>query len=222
MKEGFRNVFDRIATAAEESGRRAEDITVIAATKTRTPEELNECKMPGLIFGENRVQEFLEKFPSVPGVTWHFIGRLQTNKVKYIIDKVELIHSVDRSELAREIDKRAASIGKVQDVLLEINLGDEESKGGASRGEFMRLAEQVCGMKNIAVKGVMTVMPLIPITFDGYAFMTELFVECKKDFPGAEWKYISVGMSDDFEKAIRAGSNMVRIGRAFFGERKYK
>lgn len=219
IAEGYESVMKNVAAAAAKRNLTVKDIVVIAATKTQSSTLLNEFKKNGLVFGENRVQELVEKYPLVKGIDWHFIGQLQTNKVKYIIDKVSLIHSVDRLSLATEINDRARKISKVQDVLLEINLGGEESKGGVSVDKLFELIDGVISLDNIAIKGLMTVMPLCKTNFDGYERMAELFEKCKKTYSSIDWKYLSMGMSDDYVQAIEKGSNMVRIGRAFFGDR---
>lgn len=218
-KCAYNDVMNNIKQVCNQTNRRFEDITVIAATKMQNVDVLNEFKQNGLIFGENRVQELIDKYPYIDGVNWHFIGQLQTNKVKYIIDKVELIHSVDRIELATEINKQANKIGKIQNVLLEVNIGGEESKGGVNSENIDKLIEQILLYKNVKICGLMTVMPLIEIDFNPYEKMRKLYDDKKKTYKEADWKYLSMGMSADYIEAIKYGSNMIRLGRVLFGER---
>ncbi|MEG1711354.1 MAG: YggS family pyridoxal phosphate-dependent enzyme [Clostridia bacterium] len=218
-KCAYNDVMNNIKQVCNQTNRRFEDITVIAATKMQNVDVLNEFKQNGLIFGENRVQELIDKYPYIDGVNWHFIGQLQTNKVKYIIDKVELIHSVDRIELATEINKQANKIGKIQNVLLEVNIGGEESKGGVNSENIDKLIEQILLYKNVKICGLMTVMPLIEIDFNPYEKMRKLYDDKKKTYKEADWKYLSMGMSADYIEAIKYGSNMIRLGSVLFGER---
>ncbi|MCL2630664.1 MAG: YggS family pyridoxal phosphate-dependent enzyme [Firmicutes bacterium] len=195
-------------------------VEIVGASKTRSISEIRNLYETGHIsaFGENRVQEFLEKYDSA--FTWDFIGQLQTNKVKYIIDKVRLIHSVDRESLLKEIDLRAGKIGKVQKILIEINSGNEESKGGISVKDGEAFAKTVEGYKNISLAGVMAVAPLdISKEELKTLFMPvhELFIKLKSQYPTV--KYLSMGMSSDYEVAIECGSNMVRLGTVLFGDR---
>ena len=200
--------------------------TLVLATKTVEKEILEHLaeQRSDLIYGENRVQELIAKYFEKKGLTWHFIGRLQTNKVKYIVDKVDLIQSVDSLRLAEEIEKRAAKIGKRIDILLEVNVGGEESKGGVSEEEFPELLERVKEMPHLCLKGVMSVLPnqeeevIAPL----YARLRELYeraAEIKSD--NFDVQYLSAGMSGDYPVALRYGSNMVRIGSAVFGARRY-
>ncbi len=176
----------------------------------------------GFVYGENRVQELTEKYPLLPGVKWHFIGQLQTNKVKYIIDKVDLIHSVDRLPLAEEINRQAMKHEKIQDILIEVNTDSNGTKGGVSFDGLEPLTEEIMKLGNVRIKGLMTVMPIEkPEGVNLYAKMYELFQSMKAKFPEIEWKYLSMGMSGDYEEALKNGSDMIRLGRAFFGERNY-
>ena len=194
-------------------------VTVVAASKTVPPEKINMLPSCGItIAGENRVQELLEKYDKVCGVEWHLIGALQTNKVKYIIDKVSLIHSLDRISLADEIDKQAKKRGIVANVLVEINTGREESKSGVMPENALEFMEYVASKPNLSLKGVMGVFPIDA--------PDELYIELKSISDKAKQLYgadiLSAGMSNDYLKAIRYGSNMVRIGSAIFGKREYK
>lgn len=191
-------------------------ITIVAATKTVPPEVINTLKDNGVFFaGENRVQEFLTKFDKVSGINWHFIGRLQTNKVKYIADKVVMIQSVDRQGLADEIQKQCSRLGRVMDVLIEVNQG-EESKGGIIKTEIYRLAEYIGGLKNLRLKGLMCIPPAL-CGREIYEEMNALYEGVKTRFDGME--YLSMGMSADYKLAMECGANMIRPGSILFGKR---
>ncbi|MCR4726754.1 MAG: YggS family pyridoxal phosphate-dependent enzyme [Clostridia bacterium] len=179
---------------------------------------------PGVVYGENKVQELLSKYFEKEGLVWQFIGRLQTNKVKYIVDKVDLIQSVDSLRLAEEIEKRAAKIGKVMNVLIEVNVGNEESKGGVSEEELFPLLSEIEKMPHLKVKGLMSVLPnaeegeLLPL----YARLRELFEKAKEiEAENFDVTILSAGMSGDYPIALANGSNMVRVGSAVFGARFY-
>ncbi|MCL2676211.1 MAG: YggS family pyridoxal phosphate-dependent enzyme [Firmicutes bacterium] len=193
-----------------------EGVTIIAATKNVPAEVVDTIKNHGILFaGENRAQEFLSKFGIVTGVDWHFIGRLQTNKVRLIADKVTMIQSVDRRSLADEIQKQCARLRRVMDVLIEVNRG-EESKGGVSADEIFDLAEYICGLPNLRLKGLMCIPP-INCGRESYVQMRDLFEGLKKRFDGI--KYLSMGMSADYKIAVECGANMIRPGSVLFGAR---
>ncbi len=197
-----------------------EPVTLVAATKTRTPEEINRAIAAGIgDIGENRVQEFCAKYDRISGARRHFIGRLQTNKVRSLIGKVFLIHSVDRDGLADEIARRSRGAGLVTDVLLEINVG-EASKGGYPIEEGMAAFLRLSRMEGIRVKGFMAMLPasrdaalLIPLADR----MRALFEEAKERDEAVE--FLSMGMSGDYELCLERGANMIRLGTAIFGER---
>ena len=217
MRDEINKLFARIEEVKRECGITRE-ITVVAATKTVLPERINELPKYGIkIAGENRVQELLDKYDEVHGLEWHFIGALQTNKVKYIIDKVSLIHSVDREALADEIDRQAEKRGIIANVLVEINVGGETSKSGVSPDRAKNLIDYVAVKKCVRLKGVMSVLP-INATDAQYAKLAE-FGKYALEKYGAD--VISAGMSGDYEKAIRYGANMIRPGSAIFGKRNY-
>ena len=200
----------------------------MAVTKTVPPEIVNHSVSLGIkLLGENRVQEFLDKHESYSGdYDVHFIGGLQTNKVKYIIDKVSMIHSVDSFKLAAEINKRAAAAGRIMDVLLEVNIGGELSKNGIPAEEVISLAAEAEELSNIRVRGLMTIPP---VDVNGsseryFEKMQRLYCDLAAKTAGNEKFLIdtlSMGMSGDFEKAILYGSTIVRIGSLLFGYRKY-
>ncbi|MBR0140479.1 MAG: YggS family pyridoxal phosphate-dependent enzyme [Firmicutes bacterium] len=218
----------RVKAAAERSGRRAEDVCLIAVTKLHEPEEMNEAIACGVTdIGENKVQELCSKYDRVaPGVRWHLIGHLQTNKVKYIVDKVCMIHSVDSLKLALEIDKRCKAAGRTMDILVEVNCGGEESKSGCEPAMAKSL---VCDIINkcssVFVKGLMTVAPAAEDPEDVRKYFRQLreLRDGINEELDEERKlvHLSMGMSHDFETAIEEGADMVRIGTAVFGARDY-
>ena len=218
----------QIQAACDRCGRKREEVLLIGVTKTRTAEEVNEAVAWGITdVGENKVQEIMDKYDHVPGnVRWHMIGHLQTNKVKYIIDKVALIHSVDTVKLAKEIDKRAKEHGLVADVLIEVNAAGEESKFGTDLEGAKQLIEAVhteCG--NIRIKGLMTIAPAADDPEEVRVYFKELksLFDSYRDIKDAnmDFEHLSMGMSGDFEVAIEEGATMVRVGTAIFGARNY-
>lgn len=221
--ENYKNAMSRLETALEESGRNVQDVLVIGASKTMPLERILFVRdnTDVKIFGENRVQELLEKY--TPDVRWHFIGQLQTNKVKYIIDKVELIHSVDRISLLQEIDRQAKKHGKVQDILIEVNIGGEEKKGGVAPEEVIDFAKEVDKYPSVRLKGLMSVLPNVEKdALDAfYLQLSKLYDKLKQTrLDNADIRYLSAGMSNDYDVAVKYGANIVRLGRALFGERE--
>ena len=221
--ENYKNAMSRLETALEESGRSRKDVLVIGASKTMPIERILFVRdnTDVKIFGENRVQELLEKY--TPDVRWHFIGQLQTNKVKYIIDKVELIHSVDRISLLQEIDRQAKKHGKVQDILIEVNIGGEEKKGGVAPAEVIDFAKEVDKYPSVRLKGLMSVLPNVEKEALNafYLQLSKLYDTLKQTrLDNADIRYLSAGMSNDYDVAVKYGANIVRLGRALFGERE--
>lgn len=221
--ENYKNAMSRLETALEESGRNVQDVLVIGASKTMPLERILFVRdnTDVKIFGENRVQELLEKY--TPDVRWHFIGQLQTNKVKYIVDKVELIHSVDRLSLLQEIDRQAKKHGKVQDILIEVNIGGEEKKGGVAPAEVIDFAKEVDKYPSVRLKGLMSVLPNVEKdALDAfYLQLSKLYDTLKQTrLDNADIWYLSAGMSNDYDVAVKYGANIVRLGRALFGERE--
>lgn len=221
--ENYKNAISRLETALEESGRNVQDVLVIGASKTMPLERILFVRdnTDVKIFGENRVQELLEKY--TPDVRWHFIGQLQTNKVKYIVDKVELIHSVDRLSLLQEIDRQAKKHGKVQDILIEVNIGGEEKKGGVAPAEVIDFAKEVDKYPSVRLKGLMSVLPNVEKdALDAfYLQLSKLYDTLKQTrLDNADIRYLSAGMSNDYDVAVKYGANIVRLGRALFGERE--
>lgn len=221
--ENYKNAMSRLETALEESGRSIKDVLVIGASKTMPLERILFVRdnTDVKIFGENRVQELLEKY--TPDVRWHFIGQLQTNKVKYIIDKVELIHSVDRLSLLQEIDRQAKKHGKVQDILIEVNIGGEEKKGGVAPAKVIDFAKEVDKYPSVRLKGLMSVLPNVEKDALNafYLQLSKLYDTLKQTrLDNADIRYLSAGMSNDYDVAVKYGANIVRLGRALFGERE--
>lgn len=221
--ENYKNAMSRLETALEESGRSIKDVLIIGASKTMPLERILFVRdnTDVKIFGENRVQELLEKY--TPDVRWHFIGQLQTNKVKYIIDKVELIYSVDRLSLLQEIDRQAKKHGKVQDILIEVNIGGEEKKGGVAPAEVIDFAKEVDKYPSVRLKGLMSVLPNVEKDALNafYLQLSKLYDTLKQTrLDNADIRYLSAGMSNDYDVAVKYGANIVRLGRALFGERE--
>ena len=227
IRGNLNKINEEIKLCAERCGRNAEDVLLCAVSKTRTPEEINIAIDAGVTdIGENKVQEIMDKFDAVKPVKWHMIGHLQTNKVKYIIDKVSMIHSVDSYKLAAEINKRAAPHGLVMDILLQVNSAEEESKFGITTDETEKLIKEILDTcENIRIRGLMCIAPYaddpedIKVYFEDVKKQYDEFG--KIDHPRLDFKYLSMGMSHDFPVAIEAGSNLVRVGSAIFGERNY-
>lgn len=227
IKENLLDVEKKIERAAIKSGRRREDITLIAVTKTRTADEINEAIACGVTdIGENKPQEVRDKYPSVNNdAKWHMIGTLQTNKIKYIIDKVALIHSVDSIHLMDEIDKQAKKHDLVMNILIQVNISGEETKHGVAPNELRSLLEHAGELSNIHVDGLMTIAPKIEgnvtnsLHFDN---IRKLFVDISREkYDNVTMRCLSMGMSGDYETAIECGATMVRVGTAIFGARDY-
>lgn len=222
LEDNIGIVRQKIGEAAAVSGGSAEDIMLVAASKTQLPEKIQAAARCGVqCFGENYVQELVEKHGKLPDVSWHFIGQLQSNKVKYIVDKISMIESVDRLSLAREIDKRAGRLGRSVDALLQINIGSEEQKGGVAPGDAKQLLDQIAELENVNICGLMCIHPLSGTPEEARPY----FARMKKIFDdmnalGYNMKYLSMGMSGDYDTAIREGANIVRVGSLIFGPRQ--
>ena len=224
--ENYSQITKNIALAAEKSGRKYEDITLLAATKTVDIAVINHAIESGIkVIGENRVQEFLSKYEDYSPVDRHFIGHLQTNKVKDIIDKVSLIHSVDSYRLAEEISRQAVKRNIKMDVLLEINIGNEESKSGFCYDEAVSTVEKIAKLDGVSVKGLMAIPPICETAEENrlyFAKMNKLFIDIRdKKIDNSSMNILSMGMSDDYAVAIEEGATMVRLGTALFGRRNY-
>ncbi|MCI6821346.1 MAG: YggS family pyridoxal phosphate-dependent enzyme [Clostridiales bacterium] len=227
IRKNLDKVNAQIKETAENCGRSADDVLLVAVSKTRTPEEINIAIDAGVTdIGENKVQEIMDKYDDVKPVKWHMIGHLQTNKVKYIIDKVSMIHSVDSYKLAAEIDKRAENHGITMDILIQVNSAQEESKFGISTDETEKLIHEILdNCENVRIRGLMCIAPFAENAEDIKVYFDEVKKQYDQ-FSGIEherldFRYLSMGMSHDFKVAIEAGSNLVRVGSAIFGERNY-
>ena len=227
IKNRLERVEHRIKEAALSCDRDPESVKLVAASKAVPVDLIRAGIKAGVtIVGENYVQEAKEKIEAIgrDNVSWHFIGHLQSNKAKYAVKLFDLIHTVDSLKLANELNKQAEKIGKVQSVLLQINTGMEASKSGLAAEDVMGLARHISGLKNLKVKGLMT----IPPSFNAPEKVTPFFKELRhlrdklrdEKIPGIQMDELSMGMTGDFEAAIREGSTFIRIGTAIFGKRQ--
>ena len=213
--------------AALRSGRKGENVLLVAVTKLHSTDEINEAIDCGITdIGENKVQEIMDKYDRVKPVRWHLIGHLQTNKVKYIIDKVSMIHSVDSLHLAKEIDKRAKQHNLTMDILIQVNSAMEESKFGITTAETGQLINDILTeCPNVRIRGLMCIAPFEDNPDDARVYFAEvkkLYDEYGKIYnPNLDFKYLSMGMSNDFEVAVEEGSNLIRVGTSIFGVRDY-
>lgn len=227
IKENLNQIKEQIRKTCEKAGRDAGEITLVAVSKTKPLSLLKEAYDGGnREFGENKVQEIVDKYEHFSkDVHWHMIGHLQRNKVKYIIDKVCLIHSVDSFRLAEEINIQAKKKNLIADILLEINIAQELSKFGVSREDTLLLAEQISGLSQIRIKGLMTVAPFEENPENNRKFfrqIKELSVDImKKNIDNVTMDVLSMGMTNDYLVAIEEGATLVRVGTGIFGERKY-
>ena len=218
---------ERVARAAEASGRRPEEVRLMAVTKTVEVERINQAIDCGIrLIGENKVQELLSKYDQLKkdGLEIHLIGHLQTNKVKYIIDKVSMIQSADSLRLLEEIDRQAGKHGRIMQVLVEVNIGHEESKTGVLPEEAETLIREGAKLKNLHIRGLMAIPPVDEPENAALYFekMRKLFIDIgEKKIDNVTMEILSMGMSGDFEEAIAGGSNLVRVGTALFGRRTY-
>lgn len=222
VAERYASVLARVAAAAGRARRSPDDVTLVAVSKTWPVDVLKDAAGAGVeVFGENRAQELREKHAVLGDrVRWHFVGPLQSNKVRHVVGVAELVHSVDRYGLAEAIARRAHSLGIVQDVLVEVNVGGEATKHGVEPAQAVRLAEEVAGLDGIRVRGLMTIPPRAADPDETRPYFRDL--AALRDLvagavPGAT--ELSMGMSADFEQAIEEGATIVRVGEAIFGPR---
>ncbi|MFA6309323.1 MAG: YggS family pyridoxal phosphate-dependent enzyme [Clostridia bacterium] len=225
ITKNIEDIKRRVEKAAIKSGRKFEDIKIIAVTKTIDSERINEVLDENILdLGENRVQEICRKYDEIKRpCNWHMIGHLQTNKVKYIINKVAMIHSLDSFELAQELQKRAKRAGISMDVLVEVNVSGEISKYGIAPKDVLDFIKKASVFPNIKIKGLMTIAPNAQNTEDIRMVFKEIykiFLDIRKEnINNIDINYISAGMSNDFEVAIEEGANIVRVGTSIFGKR---
>lgn len=226
--DNYREVLEQIARAAERSGRKPEEITLLAATKTVPVEVINHAVSQGLThLGENRVQELLDKYDALnrEQCSLQMIGRLQTNKVKYIVDKVTCIQSVDSVKLAQEISRLCEKAHRIMDILVEVNIGREENKGGVVPDGLMEFLDEIRLLPGIHVNGLMAIPPICSdkkILCRYFSAMRQYYVDIKaKSMDNVDMVCLSMGMSSDFSEAIESGATMVRVGSSLFGARAY-
>jgi pyridoxal phosphate enzyme (YggS family) len=225
IREAYQQIEEKIQKACDRSGRKRQEVILLAASKTQPVEKIIQAYECGVrYFGENRVQEGIEKIEKLKDYTdihWHLIGGLQTNKSKYAVRYFELIHSIDREELVDEIEKRSSKIGKIQEGLIEVNFG-EESKFGVKEDKLKSLFEYILSKNHIKILGLMAIPPYFENPEDVRPYFKKLRLlkeNLEKEF-NLKLPHLSMGMSNDFEVAIEEGATIVRIGTAIFGERR--
>ena len=227
LKENYDKVQEKIAAVCDQSGRDVQEVTLVAVSKTKPASMIQELYEHGCRdFGENYVQELVEKYDLLPkDIRWHMIGHLQRNKVKYIIDKVAMIHSVDSLRLAQEISKQAVKHNVQADILIEINIANEETKFGIDAGDTIQLVREIAELPNIHIKGLMTIAPFVENPEDNRLYFRrihQLSVDItKENIDNVSMDVLSMGMTGDYMVAIEEGATMVRVGTGIFGERNY-
>jgi pyridoxal phosphate enzyme (YggS family) len=228
IKDNLEHMRGRIAAACARSGRDPDSVRLVAVSKTKPAAMIDEAAAAGqIIFGESYVQDFLGKIEEVRSKPeWHFIGALQSNKVKYLRGKVALIHSVDRLSLAREVDRQWGKLGRTVDILLQVNIGGEETKAGTAEEELKNLVRRTAELPNVRIRGLMTLPPFLDDPEEVRPYfrrLRELAEGIRKlGIAGVEMEELSMGMSHDFEVAVEEGATLVRVGTAIFGERERK
>ena len=224
MREALPRVLDRLAAACRRAGRDRREVRLVAVSKTFSPEQVRRVMACGHdLFGENRVQEAVAKIPEVgAGARWHMIGHLQRNKARHVVGLFELIHSVDGSKLAQELNRRAEARGLVQPILVEVNLAGEASKSGTDEAGLPELIDGILPLKNLELRGLMTVPPIAERPEDSRPWFVRLrgLAEEARRRSGLPLPDLSMGMTDDFEVAVEEGATLVRVGRAIFGPRQ--
>lgn len=228
IKENLDRINQRIDDACLRSGRNRNNVVLVNVSKTKPIELLEEGYQAGMrVYGENKVQEIREKYETFvkPDISWHMIGHLQRNKVKYIIDKVDMIHSVDSYRLAETISKEAVKKDVTAHILVQVNVALEESKFGLEKGEVLTLIKEISQLSNVCIEGLMTIAPFVDDPEENrpiFKALRELSVDIKgQNLDNVCMGVLSMGMTNDFEVAIEEGATMIRIGTALFGERNY-
>lgn len=227
LSENLREVEKRIQEACDRAHRDRHEVTLIAVSKTKPVSMLQEIYNESIRdFGENKVQELTEKYEQLPNdIKWHMIGHLQRNKVKYIVDKVELIHSVDSIRLAETIEQEAAKKGMHVNILIEVNVAEEESKFGLKVEEVIAMVQEIARFEHVHIQGLMTIAPFVENPEDNrsvFARLKKLSVDiAEKNIDNVSIGILSMGMTNDYEVAIEEGATMVRVGTGIFGERNY-
>lgn len=228
IKINLDEVENNIKKACGRAGRKREEVTLIAVSKTKPVEMIEKAVEWGALdFGENKVQELTDKIPQLPDtLSWHMIGHLQRNKVKYIIGKTKLIHSVDSVRLAKQIDEESKKAGIISNILIEVNVAGEESKFGVSIEETLPLISEISKMENIKILGLMTIAPYVENPEENRNYfqkLKQLKVDiASKNIDNVCMEVLSMGMTNDYEVAIEEGATMVRVGTGIFGEREMK
>lgn len=228
LKENLYQVQENMKEACRRSGRAESDVTLIAVSKTKPLPMLEEVYSLGIRdFGENKVQELVDKAEQLPDdIRWHMIGHLQRNKVKYIVDKVYMMHSVDSLRLAEEISKEAVKRGIIVNILIEVNVAGEESKFGVTPEDTPGLVQEISHLPGILVRGLMTIAPFVENAEDNRIFFSalkKLYVDItNKNIDNVRMDYLPMGMTGDYEVAIEEGASFVRVGTGIFGERSYQ
>ena len=227
IQDNIRKVEENIQAACARSGRNSEAVKLIAVSKTKPVSMLEEAYAYGCRdFGENKVQELIDKYDKLPkDIRWHMIGHLQRNKVKYIVDKVYLIHSVDSVKLAQEISKEAVKKNVTVSVLIEVNVADEESKFGTSCEEAVNMVEEIAKLPGILIKGLMTIAPYVENAEENRQYfekLRQIYVDIiHKNIDNVCMEELSMGMTGDYQVAVEEGATFVRVGTGIFGERIY-
>lgn len=227
IKENLKQVEENILRACEKAGRHRDEVILIAVSKTKPVSLIEEAYNEGeRNFGENKVQEINEKYPVMPkDINWHLIGHLQRNKVKYIIDKVKLIHSVDSIRLAEQIQNEAAKTGTDMDILIQVNVAEEDTKFGLNADDTENIIREIAKFPNIHIKGLMTIAPYTDNPESNRQFfkkLKQLSVDIKsKNIDNVTMDCLSMGMTGDYQVAIEEGATLVRVGTGIFGERIY-
>ena len=227
LKENLEKVEENIQAACDRAGRKRDEVTLIAVSKTKPVEMLQEAYDLGVrINGENKAQELASKYEVLPkDIHWHMIGHMQRNKVKYIIDKVDLIHSVDSLRLAETIENEAAKHNVTVPILIEVNVAQEESKFGLKTEEVLSLVESVAALPHINIKGLMTIAPYVEDPEENrgiFRQLKKLSVDiAAKNINNVNMSVLSMGMTGDYQVAVQEGATMVRVGTGIFGERNY-
>lgn len=227
LKENLNTVLDNIRAACSKSGRSEDEVTLIAVSKTKPLSDIEELMTYGITqYGENKVQELVDKYEHVSRpVDWHLIGHLQTNKVKYIVDKAILIHSVDSVRLAKEIQKEAVKKNVIAHILIEVNIAHEDTKFGVDEHEVYDLINEISTMSNVRVEGLMTIAPFVANPEDNrihFKNLKNLSLDiAAKNIDNVSMDILSMGMTNDYMIAIEEGATMVRVGTGIFGERDY-
>lgn len=228
LKDNLKTVEEHVQEACKRAGRSREEVTLIAVSKTKPLEMLQEIYGEGVRdFGENKVQELCDKIEQLPSdIRWHMIGHLQRNKVKYIVGKVALIHSVDTYRLAEEINIQAKKRGIIVPILVEVNIAGEKTKFGTTAEDAMLLVEEISKLENVRIKGLMTIAPFVENPEDNRLYfrkIKQLSVDItNKNIDNVSMEILSMGMTGDYEVAIEEGATMVRVGTGIFGARNYK